>query len=132
MKNISQGWIGDHGRTGGVFKSQFLCVLIKIGGVPQSLYPTLDRMARAYDGRANQIPEFTCRVWTLMVIKDLVQAGLLQCSDLTALQNECFAIGNSQIEATVSNVEPRPVHASRICRKGPGPSHGGSRSEQRR
>lgn len=31
MKGIGAGWIADHGYTGCVFKSQFLCVLIEIG-----------------------------------------------------------------------------------------------------
>lgn len=43
MKNIGGGWIPDHGPTGGVFKSNFLCVLIQVAMVPESARNTLDQ-----------------------------------------------------------------------------------------
>ncbi|RMD41076.1 hypothetical protein DV735_g4052, partial [Chaetothyriales sp. CBS 134920] len=61
IKGLGGGWIADHGRTGGVFKSQFLCVLIQIGSIPAEKEARFDQLARSYDGSINTTPGITCR-----------------------------------------------------------------------
>ena len=115
MKNLGPGWIADHGTTSGVFKSQFLCVLIEIGTISADNEGTLDRIMRSYDDTANTIPGFTCRVWVLMILPHLIQLGLLRCSDLAGLEQECFIFGNECMNAAAGNDQPRPVRVSRRC-----------------
>lgn len=92
---MSSGWIPDHAATGGVFKSNFLCTLIKIvADVPAAKESQLDGAMRAYDNSLNTIPGLTCRVWLFTIIALLVQHGVVHCDNLNALQAECMSIGN--------------------------------------
>lgn len=43
----------DHGPTGGVFKSNFLCVLIQVGTIPEAARNTLDQTMRSHDSDVN-------------------------------------------------------------------------------
>lgn len=62
MRGLVGGWIADHGSTAGVFKSQFLGVLIEIGSIPEDEEATLDQIMRSHDSDAKNIPRFTCQV----------------------------------------------------------------------
>lgn len=59
MRNLGGGWIPDHGKTGGVFKSNFLCVLIQIATVPQGKHGQLDQIMKSRDHDVNSIPGVT-------------------------------------------------------------------------
>ena len=115
MTNVSRGWIAGHGTTGGVFKSIFLCVLIQIGSIPAVREEEFDRIMRSYDDTVNSIPGVTCRVWIFTILPHLIEAGLLHCEDLDALQKECFDFGNAQAMSAVDNKQPRPVMVSSTC-----------------
>lgn len=115
MKNLGGGWIADHGSTGGVFKSQFLCVLVEIGSIPADKEGTLDQIIRSRDCSANTTPGFTCRVWVFVILPLLVQFGLLRCNDLADLQQEYFDFGNAHMNSAASNDQPRPVEVSSRC-----------------
>lgn len=115
MKGLGSGWIADHGSTRGVFKSQFLCVLIEIGRIPADKEGTLDQVIRSRDGSANDIPGMTCRVWLFTILPFLVQSGLVRCNDLQGLQQECFDFGNANMASAARNEQPRPVTVSNLC-----------------
>ena len=115
MKNLGSGWIADHGPTGGVFKSQFLCVLVEIGTISADNEGQLDQIMRSLDSSANTTPGFTCRVWIFTLLPLLIQLDLLRCSDLAALEQECFSFGNECMISASKNNQPRPVRVSRRC-----------------
>lgn len=115
MRNIGGGWIPDHGLTGGVFKSNFLCALIQIATVPEASRDSLDRIMRSHDGDVNTIPRVTCRVWVIKVLEKLIQQGVVRCSDADALQQECMAFRNQYSPGATINQQPRPVVRSRVC-----------------
>ena len=115
MKGLGAGWIADHGRTGCVFKSQFLCVLIEIGNIPADKEGTLDHLMRSRDGSANTTPGLTCRVWVFVILPLLIQVGLLRCNDLAGLEQECFNLGNECMDSAAGNDQPRPVRISSRC-----------------
>lgn len=115
IKNLGGGWITDHGPTGGVFKSNFLCVLVQIATVPQTIHVQLDQIMRTYDANVNSIPGVSCRVWLLTILQKLIQNGIVRCSNIVQLQQECLAIGNQHSAAAAQNTQPRPVVRSRVC-----------------
>ena len=115
IANINQGWIAIHGSTTGVFKSVFLCMLIQIGSIHIGKEEELDRIMRSYDDRVNSIPGMTCRVWIFTILPHLIEAGLLHCDDLDALQQECFEFGNVYRMSARDNDQPRPVIVSNTC-----------------
>lgn len=115
VRNLGSGWIAGHGSAGGVFKSQFLCVLIEVGSIPADKEGTLDQTMKSLDGSVNTIPGLTCRVWIFMILPLLIQAGLLQCNDLAGLQQECCDFGNAHMTSSASNDQPRPVEISNRC-----------------
>ncbi|GAD93076.1 hypothetical protein TRV_00572 [Paecilomyces variotii No. 5] len=115
MRNFGGGWIPDHGSTAGVFKSNFLCVLIRIATVPEASHGRLDQIMRSRDGDVNSIPNVTCRVWLMTILQTLAQNGIVRCSNIDALQQECIGFGNEYSAAAASNTQPRPVVGSRLC-----------------
>ncbi|KAM5442921.1 hypothetical protein MferCBS31731_001793 [Microsporum ferrugineum] len=115
MKNLAGGWIADHGETGGVFKSNFLCVLIQIASVPPEKKTLLDQVMKSRDGDVNSIPGMSCRVWVLTIAEKLAQQGLLRYSSLEALEQECFRVGNQYSAGAADNNQPRPVVRSEVC-----------------
>jgi hypothetical protein len=118
IKNIGANpnhWITDHAPTGGVFKSNFLCTLIKIADVPAAKDSQLDGIMKAYDGALSTIPGVTCRVWLFTIMALLVQYGVVRCNDLNALQAECMSIGNHYRFGAVANHQPRPVATATCC-----------------
>lgn len=115
IRNMGSGWIPDHASTGGVFKSNFLCTLIKIADVPAAKESQLDSAMRAYDNSLSTIPGLTCRVWLFTVMALLVQYGVVRCNDLNALQTECMSIGNQHRLGAAANNQPRPVAAATLC-----------------
>lgn len=115
MRNIGGGWIPDHGKTGGVFKSNFLCVLIQIASVPQAKHSQLDQIMRSRDGDVNSIPGVTCRVWLMTILQQLLLHEVVRCSSVDALIQECMAIGNQYSAAAAKKSQPRPVVRSRLC-----------------
>lgn len=115
MRNLGGGWIPDHGPTGGVFKSNFLCVLVQIATVAQAEHAQLDQIMRSRDRDVNSIPGVTCRVWLIVILQQLIQHGLVRCSSVDALVQECMDFGNQHSAEAASNMQPRPVVRSRIC-----------------
>ncbi|OJD10819.1 hypothetical protein ACJ73_09685 [Blastomyces percursus] len=118
LKYHVNGWITDHGSTGGVFKSNFLCVLVEIASVPPAKHSHLDQVIRSRDRDLNSIPDVTCRVWLVVILQALIQAGVVRCSSVEALQQECMAFGNQYSAAAAENIQPRPVVRSRILSGG--------------
>lgn len=82
MRNLGSGWIPDHGTTGGVFKSNFLCVLVQIAIVPLAKHSQLDQIMGPRDGDVNSIPGVTCRVWLMVILQQLNQHGIVRCSNV--------------------------------------------------
>ena len=115
MKNVGSGWIPDHGHTSGVFKSNFLCVLIQIAAIPEANHELLDQIMKSCDLDVNDIPGLTCRVWLLTILQDLIRHGLVRCSSVDGLQQECMTFGNKYSADAVRNVQPRPVVSSTLC-----------------
>jgi hypothetical protein len=115
IKNLSNGWITDHGPTAGVFKSNFLCVLIQIAAISQERMRETDAIIRSKDDQINQIPGVSCRVWLMTILAILRARSLLKCNDLYALQEECFRFGNEHSVGALGNDQPRPVKRSRLC-----------------
>lgn len=115
LRSLGSGWITDHGPTGGVFKSQFLCVLIQIASIPAEEDQRLNQIMSTYDANVNSIPNVTCRVWLFKILELLVQQGLVGCNDLQSLQAECMDYGNQYIADAARNIQPRPVVVSSRC-----------------
>ncbi|KAK2761589.1 hypothetical protein FQN54_001417 [Arachnomyces sp. PD_36] len=115
VRNLGSGWMPDHGPTGGVFKSNFLCVLVQIAVVPDARKAQLDQIMCSLDANINAVPGISCRVWLFRVLQDLVQHGIVRCHDLAALQHECMGIGNQYMADAADNRQPRPVIRSRLC-----------------
>lgn len=115
MRSLGGGWIPDHGKTGGVFKSNFLCVLIQIASVPQAKHSQLDQIMISRDGDVNSIPGVTCRVWLMAILQRLIQHEIVRCSSVDALIQECMSTGNQHSAAAAKNNQPRPVVRSRLC-----------------
>ena len=116
MRNLGDGWIPDHSATGGVFKDNFLCVLVQIASVPQAKHGQVDQIMRSRDGDVNSIPGVTCRVWLLFILQRLIQDGIVQCtSSVEAVQQECMVFGNQYSVGAARNDQPRPVVRSRLC-----------------
>lgn len=115
MTKLGSGWIPDHGHTSGVFKSNFLCVLIQIEVVQEANHGLLDQIMKSRDGDVNDIPGITCRVWLLTILQELIRHGLVRCSSVDELQQECMAFGNKYSADAVRNVQPRPVVSSTLC-----------------
>lgn len=115
MKNLSSGWILHHGHTSGVFKSNFLCVLIQIAVVPEANHDLLDQIMKSRDRDVNDVPGVTCRVWVLIILQKLIRHGLVRCSSVDGLQEECMAFGNKYSADAAGSVQPRPVLSSTLC-----------------
>ncbi|DAA77655.1 TPA_exp: Uncharacterized protein A8136_6201 [Trichophyton benhamiae CBS 112371] len=115
MKNMGHGWIADHGPTNGVFKSNFLCVLIQIASIPPEKKSLVDQIMRSRDGDVNSIPGMSCRVWVLTIAEKLSENGLVRYTSRDALEQECFRVGNQYSAAAAENTQPRPVVRSEVC-----------------
>ncbi|PGH13478.1 hypothetical protein AJ79_03608 [Helicocarpus griseus UAMH5409] len=107
IKSLGSGWISDHeGRMGSVFKSNFLCVRVRISTVPEHLRDRVDGVMRMFDGRLMEIQGVTCRVWLLEILKELVKGGFVRGGGEDAvgeLERECKEIGNVHAEAAARN-----------------------------
>ncbi|PYI23212.1 hypothetical protein BO99DRAFT_470967 [Aspergillus violaceofuscus CBS 115571] len=114
MKNMSGGWIPDHGATSGVFKSNFLCTLVEIASVPVAKQEQLHQIMRSRDGDVNSIPGISCRVWLMVILQSLIEAGIVRCNRPEALQQECMAFGNQFSAGAAKNNQPRPVVRSQV------------------
>ncbi|KAJ9299672.1 hypothetical protein DTO271G3_2556 [Paecilomyces variotii] len=116
ISNLSGGWIPSHESTHGVFKSNFLCALVKIATVPKENHSRLDQIMKSRDGDVNAIPSVTCRVWVMTILQTLIQHGIVRCSNnVYALQHECMEFGNEYSVGAANNEQPRPVVESRLC-----------------
>lgn len=115
MKNLGSGWISDHGPSSGVFKSNFLCVLIQIGVVPEVNHGLIDQIMKSLDEYANHIPGFTCHMWALRILQKFIRHGLVQCSSVEGFKEECLAFGNKYSPGAANNDQPRPVVISTLC-----------------
>ena len=112
MTSPGDGWIADHASKGGVFKSQFRCVLVQIGSIPAAKEAKLDQIMRSHDHSVNDIPGVTCRVWMFTILPVPIEASLLHCGDLASLQKECIDFGNPCMYSAGENDQPRPVKIS--------------------
>ncbi|PYH44047.1 uncharacterized protein BP01DRAFT_87927 [Aspergillus saccharolyticus JOP 1030-1] len=115
VKGLNAGWITDHGREGGIFKSNFLCVLIQIATIPAVKHRQLDQIMRSRDADLNSIPNVTCRVWLTTILGQMIEHGLVRCSRVDALERECKDFGNQYSGGAQRNEQPRPVVTSRLC-----------------
>ncbi|KAJ9400228.1 hypothetical protein DTO282F9_2998 [Paecilomyces variotii] len=115
IRNLGGGWIPDHVSTHGVFKSNFLCALVRIATVPKANHSRLDQIMKSRDGDVNAIPGVTCRVWVMTILQTLIQNGIIRCSNVDALQQECMEFGNEYSAGAAKNDQPRPVVESRLC-----------------
>lgn len=115
VKGLGEGWITDHGVSGCIFKSLFLCCLVRIGNIAVTREQELDQCIRSYDVTLNEIPHVTCKVWLFKVSAHLIGQGFVHCDSLEALEKECLAFGNMvRLEAS-RNVQPRPVADATTC-----------------
>ena len=115
VKQIGGGWITDHAATAGVFKSNFLCVLIEIGTIPAAQTALLDQTMRAHDDSLNDLHGVTCRVWVLTILTELKEVGLVHFGNRDSVEEECFQFGNTHSYGAVENQQPRPVVTSTQC-----------------
>lgn len=115
MKNLGSGWISDHGPSSGVFKSNFLCVLIQIGVVTEVNHGLIDQTMKSLDEDANHIPGFTCYMWALRILQEFIPQGLVRCSSVEGFKEECLAFGNKYSPGAANNDQPRPVVISTLC-----------------
>ncbi|EEH03886.1 conserved hypothetical protein [Histoplasma capsulatum G186AR] len=115
VKNLGSGWITEHGSTTGLFKSNFLCVVVQIAAVAEAKYAQVDQIMRTHDGKLNSIPGISCRVWILSILQMLIENGIVQCSSCAELEQECFEIGNQHRFGAIANNQPRPVVRSTLC-----------------
>lgn len=123
VKSINDHWLTDHAWTGNIFKTNFLCVLIRIADVGDVDRKRLDEGIRALDECVNDIPGVTCRVWLFVVLERLVREGVLGLRDvdggvglgLMRLERECMDFGNRVRQEAALNRQPRPVVVSRFC-----------------
>jgi hypothetical protein len=70
---------------------------------------------RSRDGDVNSIPGITCRVWLMVIMRELIQQGIVRCSNIEGLQQECMAFGNQYSQGAANNTQPRPVVRSTLC-----------------
>ncbi|KAF2245032.1 hypothetical protein BU26DRAFT_522721 [Trematosphaeria pertusa] len=117
IKQQGSGWIADHGKTAGVFKSFLLVGLFQIATIPTGWKGHADQQFRTYDSSLNSSPNITCRVWLLWVLallqKEVNGYKLLKCADLSALEAEIIAWGNENAASADLNLQPRPVAVSK-------------------
>lgn len=117
IKRLGSGWIADHGRTGGVFKSFLLVGLLHLATIPpeQARFDHLDGIMRTHDNELNN-PGTTCRIWTFWICKLLRNHNILLCNDLDALEAEIFEFGNKYAADAAAAKQPRPIEQSKVCR----------------
>lgn len=114
IENPYNGYMPNHGRTGGIFKENFLCALITIATIPEELRERFDRIVRSRDGDLQSLPGVTCRVWLLEIVRQLSQRGIIQGDGIGLLEQECFDIGNRHSLSAARNEQPRPVVAAKL------------------
>ncbi|KAJ5242779.1 uncharacterized protein N7469_001106 [Penicillium citrinum] len=118
IKTVGPGWIPDHGSTVAIMKQFLLVGLFRIADVPEELYPHLDRTFRSQDANLNH-PTQTCRVWLLHLLSQLQRPvdgkTIIECDDLSALQQEILDWGNLHAMSAAANEQPRPIGASNLC-----------------
>ncbi len=117
VKELGEGWITDHGVSGCIFKSLFLCCLVQIGSIAAASEQTLDLTIRSYDNKLNEIPNVTCKVWLFKSLLQLLRHALIHCHDPKLLETECLAFGNKFRLDASGNVQPRPVVVATSCLK---------------
>jgi hypothetical protein len=107
----------DHAMTAGVFKSASLCVLIKFGQIPPKIKPArdMDAICKSFDNSLTA-PGTTCRTWSMKVIQKGVKSGIIECSDVKTLEQECKDTANGYQASTLKGELPRPIVKSRFCR----------------
>lgn len=115
VKGLGSGWIPEHSETGGIFKTNFLCVLIEIATIEPAKHGIFDSLVRSYDEDLRAIPGVTCRVWLLEVIRLLAANRLVKCQDPSVLERECKDIGNRHSTQAAENEQPRPVLKAGSC-----------------
>ncbi|RAH85437.1 hypothetical protein BO86DRAFT_416310 [Aspergillus japonicus CBS 114.51] len=118
VKNPStdgKGWLADHGRTGGLLKSNLLCVVNQIARVPSDKVAQIDPIMRSYDGNLNAMPGITCRVWVLAILQKLMDQGIVRCSSVKDLEAECLSVGNGYMVEAANSRQPRPIVKSPVC-----------------
>lgn len=118
VENPYSGYMPNHVHTGGIFKDNFLCSLVRIATVPEELHEKFDQIVRSRDGDIQNIPGVTCRVWLLEMIRELSRQGVVHCDDTDAFEKECFEIGNRHSSSATRNEQPRPVVSAKGCMDG--------------
>lgn len=109
------GWITSHEPASAVFKDAFLCVLIRIADVPEEKGGILEGIMKERDVDLNEIEGVTCRVWLFIILKRLMEEGIVRGVDVAKAEEECMEIGNGFAKEAARNLQPRPVVKLRVC-----------------
>lgn len=110
--------MAEHSWCSNIFKTSFLCVLVRIASVEDS--EKTRKAVRELDASVNDIPGVTCRVWLFMILRRLGRLGVLGGGDgdwdarMKELQDECMSFGNEERIDAARNKQPRPVVESRL------------------
>lgn len=119
--NTSGVWIPHHDTTAGILKTNFLCTLVHIADIPEERIGRVEEIMRERDGDLNQIPGVTCRVWLMVILRRLVEEGVVVLQGggvegrVEAVEEDCKGWGNGFAGEAARNVQPRPVVRSRVC-----------------
>ncbi len=106
VKQQGPGWIAEHGVTKGALKSLFVVGLFRIANVPSEMEERTKALICQEDGKLNDIPGITCKVWLLRGLERLQANGILKCGDLVALEEEVKGWGNGHQQSAIDAEKP--------------------------
>jgi hypothetical protein len=113
VRSISDYWFPGHESTARVVSETYLCVMIQIATLPPGVNERVEEIMKTYDATLNSIDGISCRVWLLMVLRLLVEEGLVRC-DVKELERECLDFGNDFSLSASLNEQPRPIVGSML------------------
>ncbi|KAK0186167.1 hypothetical protein F5146DRAFT_1069628 [Armillaria mellea] len=108
-------WQVEKKETARTLQSLLLVGLIEIGHIDsanrQWLEATIDKVTCT-----SPSPDitFNCRVWVLKAVNHLIDAGVVRCESVKALETEAIVFGNQH--ASTCPDRPRPVVQSSVCK----------------
>ena len=107
-------WITDHAQTYGVFKSMMLIGLMRVADVPPANLTEVQTLIKAEDSMVNT-PGNSCRIYVKKACERLRDGGNMTFQSWQVLEREIMDWGNSEMEPTRLNVQPRSLTFSRVC-----------------
>jgi hypothetical protein len=113
VRGINDNWIPGHESVVRIVSENYLCVMIQIATLPPSIHERVGEIMKTHDATLNSIHGISCRVWLLMVLRLLVEEGLVRCK-AEELERECFDFGNQFSLSASLNEQPRPVVRSML------------------